>query len=115
MMVSGVPVRLPPRRIPPNLWIEVKAHLNKLMAKNFIRKSYSQYAAALVVARKKDGSLRLCVHYRGVNARTYKDDFTLPRIEKVLDALKRAKIFSTVDLALSYHCSVSVARIPPLV
>ena len=100
---DGVPVRLPPRRIPPNLWTEVKAHLDKLMAKNFIRKSCSPYTAALVVARKKDGSLRLCVDYRGLNARTHKDAFPLLRIEEALDALKGAKFFSTIDLADSYH------------
>ena len=83
-----VPVRLPPRRIPQHLSTEVKAHLNKLMAKNFIRKGCSAHAAALVVARKKDGSLRLCVYYRGLNARTHKYAFPLPRIEEALDALK---------------------------
>ena len=75
---DGVPARLPPRRISPNLWTEVKAHLDKLIAKEFIRNSCNAYAAALVVARKKDRSLRLYVDYRGLNVRTHTKKFSPP-------------------------------------
>ena len=79
------------------------------MTKNFIRKSCSAYATALVVARKKNGSLRLCVDCWGLNTRTQKDAFPLPRIEEAQNALKGVKLFSTIDLADIYH-QISVAE-----
>ena len=38
------------------------------------------YASRTVIAPKKDGSLQMCVDYRGMNAQTVKDSFPLPRI-----------------------------------
>lgn len=56
-----------------------------------------------MVVRKKDGSLRLCVDYRLLNAKTRKDAFPLPRIEESLDALVGAQWLSTLDLASGYN------------
>lgn len=56
-----------------------------------------------MVVQKKDQSIRLCVDYRQLNAKTRKDAFPLPRIEETLDALSGAKWFSTLDLASGYN------------
>ena len=65
--------------------------------------SHSPYAAPMVLVRKKDGSLRLCVDYRRLNLKTVGDAYQLPRIQESLDALVRAQYFSTLDLASGYH------------
>ena len=57
------------------------------------------WASPLVLAKKKDGSLRHCVDYRTV---TRKDAYALPRIDDTLDALAGSKWFSTLDLASGY-------------
>ena len=55
------PVRVPHRRIPPHQMSEVKAHLQKLLQQQIIRPSTSPYAAPIVIVRKKDNTIRLCV------------------------------------------------------
>ena len=97
------PVSQPYRRIPPNQLMEVKAHIQKLLDQGVIKPSHSPYASPIVLARKKDGSLRMCIDYRRLNAKTCRDSFPLPRIEEALDSLKGAKYFSTLDLALGYN------------
>jgi hypothetical protein len=53
--------------------------------------------------KKKDQSLRLCVDYRHLNDVTVKNKYHLPRIDILYDQLADAKVFSKVDLHLSYH------------
>jgi hypothetical protein len=70
-----------------------------MLAKNVIRNSSSPYAAGIVMALKKDGTLRL---YRLLNKITIKDKFPLPRIDDTIDALYGARYFSTLDLLSGY-------------
>ena len=101
--VNDVPVNQPYRRIPPSEYQSVKNHIQKLLDKQIIRESYSPYASPIVVVKKKDGSMRLCVDYRKLNQKTVKDAYPLPRIAESWDALKGAKYFTTLDLASGYH------------
>ena len=52
--------------------------------------------------RKKDGTLRFCIDFRKLNDVTVKGAHPLPRIDDTLEALKGAKIFSTLDLKSGY-------------
>ena len=81
------------RRTPLVFEGEEKAHLDDLLASGVIQPSASAWASPPVLVRKKDGSIRLCVDYRQLNARTVRDAFPLPRIEDALDALGKAKYF----------------------
>ena len=107
--ISEHPIRLPHRRVPPNQMEEVKAHLQRLLEQKIIRPSTSPYAAPVVIVRKKDGSIRLCVDYRRLNEQTRKDAFPIPRIDEALDSLGGAKMFSSLDLVQGYH-QVAVAE-----
>jgi len=101
--VDEVPVKIPHRRIPPNLMPEVRDVVNKMLRQKVIQPSVSPYAAPVVLVRKKDKSLRLCVDYRLLNAKTVKDAYPLPRIDEALDALHGSKYFSSIDLAQGYY------------
>ncbi len=101
-LVDPVPFRLPHRRIPPAQYQEVREHLQEMEAAGAIRPSTSPYASQMVLVRKKDGSLRICVDYRQLNLRTVRDAFPLPRIEEALDSLSHAKYFSSLDLTSGY-------------
>ena len=100
---TNKPVAQPYRRIAPHLMEEVHQHLKELLEKDVIEESVSPYAAPIVVVRKKDGSIRLCIDYRKLNAETIPDAYPLPRIEESFDALSGAKFFSTLDLGMGYY------------
>ncbi|KAK7909832.1 hypothetical protein WMY93_014516 [Mugilogobius chulae] len=102
-VVDETPVNQPYRRIPPNQYKEVRDHISELLRKGVIRESSSSYASPIVLVRKPDGSLRLCVDYRKLNLKTRRDAFPLPRIDESLDALSGAEFFSSIDLASGYH------------
>ena len=102
-LVDDAPVRQRYRRIPPSEYEAVKEPINQLLSTQVIRESSSPYASPIVLVRKKDGSLRMCVDYRQLNSKTRKDAFPLPRIDESLDALSGACWFSTLDLASGYN------------
>lgn len=102
-LTDDTPVAQPYRRIPPTQFEEVKEHISGLLRKGVIQESSSSYASPIVLVRKADGSLRLCVDYRKLNSKTNRDAFPLPRIDESLDALGGAQVFSTIDLVSGYH------------
>ena len=73
------------------------------MGRHFIRQSTSPYGAPVLFAKKKDGSLRLCIDYRGLNNITVKNRYPLPRVDDLLDRLHGAKVFTKIDLRHGYH------------
>ncbi|KAJ1578183.1 hypothetical protein NDA12_006979 [Ustilago hordei] len=52
---------------------------------------------------KKDGGLRLCVDYRGLNKITVKNRAPLPLIEEQLFLLRKARIYTKLDLKAAYN------------
>ena len=101
--VDDIPINQQYRRIPPTQYNEVKEHIQKLLENKIIKESTSPYASPIVLVRKKDNSLRLCVDNRRLNAKTHKDAYPLPRINESFDALSGATIFSTMDLTSGYN------------
>ena len=102
-LTDPTPQAQPYRPIPPKDFQEVRNHIRDLLAKGIVVPSHSPYAAPVVVVRKKDGSIRLCVDYRRLNNKTTKDSYPLPRIQESFDSLVGAEFFSTLDLASGYH------------
>ncbi len=82
---------------------ELRAQLKEALEKGFIRPSTSSAGAPILFVKKKDGSLRLCVDYRGLNAITVKDRYPIPLISQLMDDLKGARIFTKIDLRGAYN------------
>ena len=99
---ASVPQRLT-YRLSPAEQDELKLQLADLLDKGFIRPSKSPYASPILFVRKKDGSLRMCVDYRGLNKVTIRDKYPLPRIDELLDRLANARVFSKLDLRSGYN------------
>ena len=57
----------------------------------------------MLFVRKKDGTLRLCDDYRQLNKMTVKNKYPFPRIDDSFDQLKRASVFSKIDLRYGYY------------
>ena len=60
---------------------ELQQKIEELLEQGFIRPSTSPWAAPVLFVSKKDGSLRFCVDYRGLNKLTVKNSYPLPRID----------------------------------
>ena len=101
-LTDPVPFKEAYRRIPPQMYDEVKAHLQEMLDLGAIRPSNSPWASAVVLVRKKDGRLRFCIDLRRLNNRMVKDAYSLPRIKSILDSLGGSQIFSTLDLKAGY-------------
>jgi len=83
--------------------------LKENLDRGFIRQSQSSCGAPVLFAKKKDGSLRLCVDWHGLNAITKKDRYPLPLIPNLLDRLRNSNVFTKIDLRGAYN----LVRIAP--
>jgi hypothetical protein len=81
----------------------LKEELDSLLKKGFIRLSASPWGSPALFMPKKDGTQRLCVDYRALNAVTIKNKYPLPRIDDLMDQLRQAKFYSKIDLRSGYH------------
>nr|KYP49089.1 Transposon Ty3-I Gag-Pol polyprotein [Cajanus cajan] len=97
------PISIAPYRMSPTELVELKKQIEELQEKQFIRPSVSPWGAPVLLVKKKDGSMRLCVDYRQLNKVTIKNKYPLPRIDDLMDQLVGACVFSKIDLRSGYH------------
>ncbi|GBG60491.1 hypothetical protein CBR_g5665 [Chara braunii] len=81
----------------------LRAQLDDLLEKGWIRPSSLPYGAPVLFVRKKNKDLQLCIDYRKLNAQTIRNAGPLPRIDDLLERLGGAKFFSKLDLKSGYH------------
>ena len=86
------------RQIAPPLVEEVQEHIQEMLDGGTIRPSTSPWCNAIVLVRKKDGTLQFCIDFRQLNERTEKDSFPMPRMIDTMETMVGACIFSTMDL-----------------
>lgn len=77
--------------------------LDENLKKGFIRASSSPAASPVLFVKKKDGSLRVCVDYRGLNAGTIKNRYPLPLFQETIAQLCKARFFTKLDLRSAYN------------
>ncbi|RXN17163.1 Retrovirus-related Pol polyprotein from transposon 412 [Labeo rohita] len=81
----------------------VRNHLHQLLDAEIIRESESPFSSPIVVVRKKNGDVRLCIDYRKLNLQTVKDSYALPNLEESFSALTGSKWFSVMDLKSGFY------------
>ncbi|KAK3563535.1 hypothetical protein QTP86_030946 [Hemibagrus guttatus] len=97
---------LPKGRIYPLLLPESKVmedYIEGALAAGHIRPSTSPAAAGFFFVRKKDGGLRPCIDYRGLNAITIRYPYPLPLVSAALEQLRGARVFTKLDLRSVYN------------
>jgi hypothetical protein len=77
----------------------IETHLHS----GFIRSTTSPHGAPVLFTKKKDGGLRLCIDFRGLNKISKKDRYPLPFISDLLATAGKARIYTTIDLRHAYH------------
>lgn len=87
-----------PRRLAQSEKQIVEQQISDWLKEGIIAPSTSEYASPILLTKKKDGTMRLCVDYRRLNQKIVKDRFPFPNMEVQLDELQSATFFSTLDL-----------------
>ncbi|GFV20795.1 retrovirus-related Pol polyprotein from transposon 17.6 [Trichonephila clavipes] len=98
ILKDDIPVCQRARRLSCSEKLQVDDQIDDWLQQGIIKESVSDYCSPIVLCKKKDGNLRLCIDYRKINSKTEKDRYPLPLIEEVLDQLQSGNFFSTIDL-----------------
>jgi len=81
----------------------LKEFIEENLTTGFIQPTSSPHGALVLFVKKKDGSLCLCVDFRGLNRISKKDRYPLPLISNLLDLPRKARVYSKIDLRHAYH------------
>jgi hypothetical protein len=103
LIPGTAPIYKNPYRMSDKQLAKLKEQIQELQGKGYIRPSSSPWGAPVIFVLKKDGTQRMCVDYRALNAVTIKNKYPLPRIDDLFDQLRGASVFSKIDLRFRYH------------
>lgn len=78
-------------------------YIQDMLRRGFIRHSSSEAASPVLFVKKANGSLRLCVDYRGLNNITKRNSYPLPLVNDLLNVIRGSTIFSKLDLKSAFN------------
>ena len=103
------PIRQLQRRMNPRMQLIVKAELERLLQAGFIKPvEITDWVSPMVLVKKKNGKIRVCIDYRVLNKRTQKDHFPLPFINTILNEVAGHELYTFMDGYSSYN-QISIA------
>jgi hypothetical protein len=81
-----------------------KAEVHRLLEANFIEPvSYPTWLSNIVMVQKKSGKWWMCIDFSSLNKACPKDNFPLPRIDKIVDSVAGCEVMSLLDCLSGYH------------
>lgn len=99
---TEVPVRSRAYRTPVRYQAELEKHINSLIQSGRIVESNTPWTSPIVLIKKKNGSLRVCLDFRKLNEVTVPDNYPLPRIDSIIEQIGGSKYFTSLDMANGY-------------
>ena len=96
------PVALRPYPYPPDKQHYINDMVREMEEQGLVEPSISPWSAPVVLAKKKDGSFRLCVDYRRLNDATISDAQPMGNLHEMVRGMKGARVFTTLDLKSGY-------------
>ena len=97
------PICQGPYNMPQALIKSVDKELEWLKTKGYIKELSNNWASLMVTVRKPDGTARLCIDFKAINAITTPLPFYMPRVEEVLERVGKCKVISKIDLTKGYY------------
>lgn len=101
-LTEATPIRQRPYRVPESLIKPLKEELKMMLEMDIIEPSTSAWSSPIVIVPKKDGTLRVCLDFRKLNAVSKFDAYPMPRIDELVERIGRAKYITTLDLCKGY-------------
>ena len=104
LFLDTKPIRQLQRRMNPRMQLIVKAELERLLQAGFIKPvEITDWVSPMVLVKKKNGKIRVCIDYRALNKRTQKDHFPLPFINTILDEVAGHELYTFMDGYSGYN------------
>jgi len=98
------PHQQPARRCSPNILLDIKAEITKLIEAKFIRRCrYAEWISNVVLVYKKNGKLRVCIDFRNLNKATPMDGYPMPSADLLVDAAAGHQIISFMYGNVGYN------------
>ena len=98
------PIKQAPRRFAPEILPRIKEEVEKLLTTKFINTArYVDWISNILLVIKKNGKLKVCIDFRGLNTATPKDEYLMPITDMLADAASGYEILSFMDGYFGYN------------
>ena len=102
ILKNSKPIAIKPYPYPLQKQAIIDEMVRDMEVQGLVEPSTSPWASPIVLAKKKDGSPRLCVDYRRLNDVTESDAYPMPDLNEMIRQMRGAKVFSVLDLKSGY-------------
>lgn len=101
-LTTAEPIRGKAYPLPHAMRENLDKEIDAMLDLNVIESSTAAYASPVVMVKKPDGSIRVCVDYRKLNRVTIFDPEPMPNVEEIFAKLADSRYFSKFDLSKGY-------------